>query len=93
MTDPIKEKDLPDLKPGHKRLEKGKRVVTGRKVYTDQVPEELVRPKDPAKDKKGTTASTGPGNNSDAPKKAAEDKKDPGTPHGSGPAAPEKKSK
>ena len=55
MTDTIKEETkekLPELKPGHARLPKGKRVFERNRVYKDQAPEALV-----------AKALTGTGNN------------------------------
>lgn len=78
MTDINKEEKKPfELKPEHKQLEPGQKVFHGGHVYRDQVPESLVSIKD----------ATGQA----APKKAAKNSIETGSPSGaSGPAAPDK---
>ena len=64
MTDHIKEdtkEKLPDLKPGHKRLDPGVKVFHGARVHKEQVPEVLVTPqKEPGAAPPGKVATSTP---------------------------------
>lgn len=69
MTEATEDKKEIKLKPGHKALGSGVRVFgLGRKVFTEQVPEDLVTRQIPLKKKDKASASSSSGNNGTGPK-------------------------